>query len=120
MAPLHLMDEEQELSVEIEGTEFFYHQIHGKVRERIIRSHEKRGRTNWVGAMYDMLKHAITRTKNLHFKGKVVEWKPEFVYRLPEDAIEILQERTGANIERQEEAEANLANTSDSKPEIGD
>lgn len=114
MCPIQLIRDDEEHVIEVEGSKIYYRRIHGKAREAIIKRHEKRGRTNWTGALYEMIGRGITRWENVYFDGSCVEYSTEYVHRLPDPVIEELAEAIGANIERQAEEEENLSSTSGS------
>ncbi len=115
MAPIYLLDDEEEFHIDIEGTKFYYKQLSGKTKERIVKRNDKRGKINWAAVGHDMLKAAITRTDNLRDKnGDVIPWNPEYVYFLPGKATELLIEQIEEDIERTEGEKQNLSITPDS------
>jgi len=104
----------EELCEVIEGTEFYYKLIHGSTRRFIIKQNTKRGVTDWTGVIYDMIRKAVTRTKNLLLDGKEIDWDPEYAESLPGVAIERLSDLLDANQERKAEEAKNLPPTSGS------
>jgi len=95
---IKLIDETEEFSLVVESSKIYYRRLSGREQETIIRRHEKRGKTNWTGALFDMVAQAITRWENVEMKGQVVEWDPSLVYRIPRDTIDELAELIGANV----------------------
>jgi len=121
-----ISDDEKAFPMQFGESTIWIVRLEGGIQEKIIRKHDKKGKTNWTGAMYDMVAEAITRWDNIPLDGKVVPWERKHVRRIPRDAIDELAEALGANIpgmssyQDKAESDENLLPTSDSSPSTQD
>jgi hypothetical protein len=116
---LDLVSDSEEFPIWFGESAIYARRLKGSEQERIIRKHDRKGKPNWTGALYDMVALAITRFHKIRLDGKIVEWDPSLVHRIPRDAIDRVAEEIGADVPGTDAYEAKVAEAKNSKTTSG-
>ena len=104
--PIQLIQGEEKITYEAEGSKIFYRRVSTLRRAAIIKKHTKRGKVDWAGVTKDLLKEAITGWETVQSAGRNIPFDPELIMALPEDTLtDILELSGGANPEMDEDKE---------------
>lgn len=102
--PIQIIQSDERLTYEAEGSKIFYRRISTLRRAAIIKKHTKRGKPNWGKITSDLLIEAITGWEDVQQAGKDIPFSAELITALPEETLTDVLELIGvANPETVEE-----------------
>jgi len=94
---IRLIQDDERLVYEVEGSRIFYRRLSSLRRARIIRKHTKRGKTDWSAVTQEMLEEIITGWEGVEGPDGPVEFSRDLVTRLPDDVVTDILELSGAS-----------------------
>lgn len=101
--PIQIVQSEEKLTYETEGSKIFYRRISTLKRGTIIKKRTKRGKPDWAAITEDILRYVVTGWENVQRAGVEITFDPELITALPEDVLtDILELSGGANPEMEE------------------
>jgi len=94
--PIQIIDNDEKLTYEIEGSKIFYRRITTLKRGVIVKRHTKRGKADWNAITEEMLRYIITGWKNVQKSGEEITFDPDLITAIPEDVLTEILELAGA------------------------
>jgi hypothetical protein len=112
--PIQIVQEEERLIYENEGSRIFYRRIPTVKRSFIIKKNTKRGNTDWAAVTKDFLEYAILGWGGVEKGGKPIPFSPELVQYLPDEDSTAILDLCGASsaLEKEDVPEKNSKTSS--------
>lgn len=108
--PIQIIENDEELTYEIEDSKIFYRRISTLKRGGIVKRHTKRGKPDWNAITEEILNYIITGWENVEKSGRGILFDPELITAIPEDVLTEILELAGApshDLSSTEDAEKN-------------
>ncbi|MFH2012518.1 MAG: hypothetical protein ABIJ37_07470 [Pseudomonadota bacterium] len=95
--PIQIVQDEERLTYENDGSKIFYRRVSTLRRGRIVQKHTKRGKTDWNAVTKELLEDVILGWENIEKAGKKVPFSQDLIPCLPDDVISDILELSGAS-----------------------
>lgn len=92
---IQIVQEEERLTHQSEGSKSFYRRISTLRRGRIVKKHTNRGKTDWNEVTIDILAYVVLGWETVRLGKKEVPFDPELVPRLPDEILSDILELSG-------------------------
>lgn len=84
---IQIVQDDERLTYEAEGSEIYYRRISTLRRGRIIKKHTKRGKADWNGITKDILAYVVLGWKAVRLGKKEVPFDADLVPSLPDENL---------------------------------
>ena len=94
--PIQIIEKDEKLTYEIEGSKISYRRITTLKRGAIVKRHTKRGKADWNAITEEILRYIITGWENVEKAGLEIPFDPDLITAIPEDVLTEILELAGA------------------------
>jgi hypothetical protein len=95
--PIQIVQEEERLIYENEGSRIFYRRIPTVKRSFIQKKHTKRGQPDWSAVTKEFLEYVVLDWDGVEKGGKAIPYDKELVQYLPDDVTTEILDLSGAS-----------------------
>ncbi len=95
--PVKLINQNERLKLEIDGSTFYYRRLKSIERNNIIKKHTRRGEVDFAAAAIEMISTCLLDWDNVYDGDKKVKFDKNLVDSFPEEVLIEIQKAIGAN-----------------------
>jgi len=94
--PIQIVQQEERLVYETDGSKIFYRRIPISQQNAIVKRHTKKGKTNWSEVSKEFIEYIVLGWEDVEMGGQNINFDQSFLPFLPPDVVTDLLDRSGA------------------------